>query len=160
MTTTKTSLFAGAAVIVAGGLVFAFRTSPSTSANDGRGTIGYQETYKADISMAFRAGDTQMTPGSYEFKVNHNSGAPIILVQKTDGSVKAMVMAGPGSDAPKAWRNEGKPKISFDCVDSACSLARLWNGQDVSTFDFAAPKRTAAEKERASAVEVGLSRAD
>jgi hypothetical protein len=67
---------------------------------------------------------------------------------------------GGGSDAPKAWRNEGKPKISFTCVDSACALARLWNGSDVSTFDFAAPKRTGAEKERASNVEVGLTKGE
>jgi hypothetical protein len=159
MTTTKISLFAGAAVIVAGCLVLAIRTNPSTSANDGHGAIGSAETYKADISMPFRAGDTQMTPGTYEFKIDRTA-TPVVLVRKTDGSSKAFVLTGGGSDAPKAWRNEGKPKISFSCVDSDCSLARLWNGQDVSTFDFVAPKRTAAEKERASAVEVGLSRAD
>ena len=39
MTTTKIALFAGAAVIVAGGLVLAIRMNPSTSTNDGHGTI-------------------------------------------------------------------------------------------------------------------------
>jgi hypothetical protein len=39
MTTTKIALFAGAAVIVAGGLVIALRMSP-TSTSDGHGTIG------------------------------------------------------------------------------------------------------------------------
>ncbi|HXB75230.1 MAG TPA: hypothetical protein VNY05_43760 [Candidatus Acidoferrales bacterium] len=39
MTTTKIALFAGAAAIVAGGLVLGIRMNPSTSTNDGHGTI-------------------------------------------------------------------------------------------------------------------------
>jgi len=39
MTTTKIALFAGAAVIVAGGLVLAIRMNPSISTNDGHGAI-------------------------------------------------------------------------------------------------------------------------
>src|SRR5580658_9207147 len=38
MTTTKIALFAGAAVVVAGGLILALRMNPSTS-SDGHGTI-------------------------------------------------------------------------------------------------------------------------
>jgi len=40
MTTTKIALFAGAVVIVAGGLVLAIRMNPTTSTNDGHGAIG------------------------------------------------------------------------------------------------------------------------
>ncbi|HTB13706.1 MAG TPA: hypothetical protein VK752_19160 [Bryobacteraceae bacterium] len=40
MTTRQIALFGGAALVVAVGLVLAFRTSPSTSTADGRGTIG------------------------------------------------------------------------------------------------------------------------
>src|SRR5271165_5820060 len=39
MTTKKIALFAGAAVIVAGGLGLVIRMNPSTSTNDGHGTI-------------------------------------------------------------------------------------------------------------------------
>jgi hypothetical protein len=39
MTTKKIALFAGAAVVVAGGLVLAIRMNPSTSTNDGHGAI-------------------------------------------------------------------------------------------------------------------------
>jgi hypothetical protein len=39
MTSTKIVLFAGAAVVVAGGLILAIKMNPSTSTNDGRGTI-------------------------------------------------------------------------------------------------------------------------
>jgi hypothetical protein len=39
MTTTKIALFAGAAVIVAGGLGLIIKMNPSTSTNDGHGTI-------------------------------------------------------------------------------------------------------------------------
>jgi len=160
MTTTKISLFAGAAVLIAGGLFFAMRTNPPTSTNDGHGTIGAPESYNAEISMAFRAGETQMTPGKYNFRVNRTGGGTNIVVQKADGSVSAILLPIPGSDAPKAWQKEGNPKLSFNCVDNACSLARLWNGRDVSTFDFATPKPTPAEKERLAEVSVGLTRAD
>jgi hypothetical protein len=40
MTTRKIALFAGAAVVVAGGLVLAIRMNPSISTRDGHGTIG------------------------------------------------------------------------------------------------------------------------
>jgi hypothetical protein len=40
MTTTKIALFAGAAVVVAAGLVLVLKTNPSTSSSDGHGTIG------------------------------------------------------------------------------------------------------------------------
>ncbi len=40
MTTTKIVLFAGAVVVVAGGLVLAIRMNPSTSTKDSHGTIG------------------------------------------------------------------------------------------------------------------------
>jgi hypothetical protein len=40
MTTTKIAIFAGAAVVVAGGLIWAIKMSPSTSTNDGHGAIG------------------------------------------------------------------------------------------------------------------------
>jgi hypothetical protein len=39
MTTKQIALFAGAAVVVAGGLVLAIRKNPTTSTNDGHGTI-------------------------------------------------------------------------------------------------------------------------
>ena len=160
MTKMKISLFAGAAVVIAVGLVWAIRTNQPVSNNDGRGTIGAAEIYKADVSMAFRAGDTQMTSGAYNFKVSYSAGIKQIVVQKADGSASAILLPTPGDDAPKAWRQEGKPKISFSCLDGACSLARFWNGQDVSTSDFPAPKLSAAEKERLAAITVGLTRAD
>jgi hypothetical protein len=40
MNTTKITLFAGAAVVIAGGLVLAIRTNQPSSSADGRGTIG------------------------------------------------------------------------------------------------------------------------
>jgi hypothetical protein len=161
MNTTKISLFAGAAVIVAGGLVWGLRMNPSASTSDGQGTIGAPESYKAEISMAFRAGTAQMTPGTYDFKVTRGTGGgSSVLVRKSDGTASAILLPAPGSDAPKAWRQEGNPKISFNCVDNACTLAKLWNGRDVSTFEFSGAKPTGAEKERLAEVSVGLTRAD
>jgi hypothetical protein len=47
MTTAKIALFAGAAMVVAGGLVLAIRMNPSTSTNDGHGTIGVPAAVEA-----------------------------------------------------------------------------------------------------------------
>jgi hypothetical protein len=165
MTTTKISLFAGAAVVIAVGLVLAIRMNAPTSINDGHGTIGAQESYKAEVPISFSVGKTQMTPGSYSFRVENNSGNRVVTVQKADGSVSAMLMpfAG-GSEPPKAWQTAGNPKISFNCLEGdsgrTCTLAKLWNGRDGFTYDFPAPKLSKAATERLAAVEFGLTRAD
>ena len=59
MTATKIALFAGAAVVVAGGLVLAIRMNPSTSTNDGHGAIGAPES----VAPAKQAGQVdQLNP--------------------------------------------------------------------------------------------------
>jgi hypothetical protein len=119
------------------------------------------QTYKADIPMSFSAGDKQMAPGAYEFKVvSGNTGHAFIAVRKADGTTAAMIMPTPGPDAPKAWQKEGNPKIAFNCLGKACSLAQLWNGQDVSVYAFPARKLPKSETERLAVVTVGLTRAD
>jgi hypothetical protein len=119
------------------------------------------QTYKADIPMSFSAGNQQMAPGSYEFQVASGSaGRAYIAVRKTDGSAAVMLLPIAGADAPKAWQKEGKPKIAFECLGKACSLARLWNGQDVSVYAFPSRKLPKAEAERLAVVTVGLTRAD
>jgi hypothetical protein len=118
------------------------------------------QTYKADIPMSFRAGSTQMAAGSYDFQVVTSSGRANIVVRKADGSAAAMLLPIPGSDAPKAWRTERNPKISFNCLGRSCTLGRLWNGRDVSVYEFPARKLPPAEAERLAVVTVGLTRAD
>jgi hypothetical protein len=53
MTTTKIVLFAGAAVVVAGGLILAIKMNPSTSNNDGHGTIAAPVAGQMDALSPF-----------------------------------------------------------------------------------------------------------
>ena len=59
MTKTKIALFAGAAAVIAGGLVLAIRMNPSTSSNDGHGAIAAP----APVEPAKQAGQVdQLNP--------------------------------------------------------------------------------------------------
>ena len=105
------------------------------------------QTYKAEIPIAFRAGETVMAPGSYNFKVTRGlSGNVYIALSAADRSSAVLLVPIPGSDAPKAWRKAGAPKISLSCVGKACSLDRLWDAQDLPTYQFRSPKLPAAER--------------
>ena len=119
------------------------------------------QTYKAEIPMSFSAGNTQMAPGSYDFRVvTGSSGHAFIVVHKADGSATAMLLPIVGLDAPKAWQKEGKPKIGFNCLGRTCTLAQLWNGRDVSVYAFPARKLPPSEAARLEVVTVGLTKAD
>jgi hypothetical protein len=69
MTTAKTVFIAGAAAVIAGGLVFAIRMNPA-STNDGRGTIAAPEP----VAPVKQAGQTdQLNP------FNHEASIPAIV---------------------------------------------------------------------------------
>jgi hypothetical protein len=119
------------------------------------------QTYKADVPMAFHVGNKLMAAGSYEFVVSNTTGHPIVVV-RNHHQVKqsAMLLAAPGSDAPKAWRADGTPKISFDCLGSNCSLTKLYNGRDIDAYRFPSPKVAPAEKERIASITLSLVRTE
>jgi hypothetical protein len=54
----KLALFAGAAVVVAAGLVYSLGIYPARSTRDGQGAIGERQVYRAD-----QPGDVAITPG-------------------------------------------------------------------------------------------------
>jgi hypothetical protein len=115
------------------------------------------QTYKAEIPMSFHIGDKQMAPGSYEFNADTSlSGKVVIGVRMAGHEAGALLFPIPGSDAPKAWREEGTPKLSFACHDRTCTLAAFWNGRDVSTFEFPARKPRSPEGAPLAAVTVPL----
>jgi hypothetical protein len=119
------------------------------------------QTYKAEIPMAFRAGNAQMAPGSYDFVLLlSGSGHATIQIRDRHGNHSAFVVPFQGSDATKAWREEGKPKISFDCVGNTCSLRKLWDGHDTFAYELPARKLAPAEVERIASVTLTLTRAD
>jgi hypothetical protein len=119
------------------------------------------QTYKAEIPMSFRAGSQQLAAGNYDFVFHGgSSGHEFVAVRTADGYAAVILLPSPGSDVPKAWQKDGKPKISFNCLGRTCTLAQLWDGRDVSVYAFPAPKLPKAERERLAVVTVGLTRAD
>lgn len=120
---------------------------------------GSAQTYKAEIPMSFRAGETPMSPGSYILQVVTTlTGTAHVNVRAADGRSAAMLMPIPGSDIPKAWHKQGKAQIGFDCRDGSCTLARFWNGLDDSAYEFPARKQR-PQVEPVGAVTVALTKA-
>lgn len=118
------------------------------------------QTYKAEIPMAFHAGSKWMEPGSYDFVVTTSySGATTVLIRSQATKDSTLVVPVPGSDASKAWRAEGTPKISFGCFGHDCSLRELWTAQGVTAYQFVAPKH-AADLERMAAITLTLTRTE
>jgi len=119
------------------------------------------QIYKAEIPMAFRAGRIALAPGAYNFEVRmSNAGHDVLMIRRGDSKVVATVLPTAGSDAPKAWRDNGNPIIAFECVDHDCTLRQLWGGQDVTALQFPAPKLSPAAAERASVITFALTKAD
>lgn len=59
MNTKRLALFGGAAVVIAGGLIYSLGIYPPTSARDGQGAIGERQVYRADQPK-----DATVTPGA------------------------------------------------------------------------------------------------
>jgi hypothetical protein len=118
------------------------------------------QTYKAEIPMAFRAGNTLLAPGSYDFVVQRSSGQDIVAIHSRSYKQSIMVVPTAGSDAPKAWRDAGTARISFECLGDNCTLRQLWNAQGPSTYQFPARKLSPVEHERVTVVSFGLTRTD
>ena len=119
------------------------------------------QTYKADVPMAFSAGGKRMPAGTYAFVVSTGATVhPVVTVRNQASSQAAVIMALPGSDAPKAWRDAATPKIGFECAAGACSLAKLYDGRDISAMKFATPKVSPAQKERMASITLSLARTE
>jgi len=119
------------------------------------------QSYKADIPMAFHAGDKAMPAGTYKLDVvKSNNGLPIFELRNTATARGAFLLTYSGSDAPKAWREAGQPVLSFDCLGESCTLRQLWNGSGSATYKFPSRKAPAAEKERMASITVVLTKGD
>ena len=120
------------------------------------------QTYTADVPMTFSAGGKLLAAGAYDFVVSHNSDGHRTVVIRNHNTPKtaAMLVSVPGSDAPKAWRAEGLPRLTFNCLGHACSLNSLYNGRDVSAYQFPQRKASPADAERIASVTVALVRSE
>jgi len=119
------------------------------------------QTYKAEIPMAFHAGNKAMTAGSYDVRVVvGQSGSEVIQLRNANTKAAAVLVPFHGDYAPKTWVADGNPRLSFECVDGACSLRKLWNGRDAAVYQLPARKLRPAEVERIAVITVGLTKAD
>lgn len=120
------------------------------------------QTYKAEIPVAFHAGSKAMAAGYYDFVVTTSAaGHRTVAVRNNISKDAALLLPIAGSDAPKAWQENGNPKIALECLAGACTLRRLWDGgRDNPTYDFPAHKLAPADKERLAVLTVGLTKAD
>ena len=98
------------------------------------------QSLKAEIPFSFRAGGAMMNAGSYQVVTNpYGFGTPMIRLYN-ENDHKSAILPVMQSDAPKEWVASGKPKISFECIEGRCSLARVWKeGRDALHVD--APRR-------------------
>lgn len=95
------------------------------------------ESYTVQIPMSFHAGESVMAPGSYLIRVATGGPGHLVSVHNLDTRQTVMVVPGAQSDAPKKWRQEGAPKLGFQCSGEDCALSSLWNGRD--TFAYSLP---------------------
>ena len=97
--------------------------------------------------MPFRAGGAAMAPGSYSIKISASESYRAILYNSADHK-SAIIVGTVLSDPPKAWRASGSPRVTFECVDGACSLKSIWHGPGsyVQTFPTSAPGNLTAHR--------------
>ncbi|HTX39601.1 MAG TPA: hypothetical protein VME43_31495 [Bryobacteraceae bacterium] len=118
------------------------------------------QTYRAEIPMAFRAGNKVMEAGAYDFIVKlQGGGQEILLVSSLATNRMALLMPTQGDDAPNAWKKAGAAVVTFECLGRVCTLRQLWDGNKPYTYAFPSHKLPASEANR-SVVNVPLTKGD
>ena len=100
------------------------------------------QTYKAEIPMAFRAAGKLMPPGSYEIRTSQDAATQVLYIRNAQANSAVVLLAQVKTDAPKAWRQAGDPKLAFACAGDACALSRMWNGSDPFAYDFPSARKS------------------
>ncbi|HKE26473.1 MAG TPA: hypothetical protein VKB88_29165 [Bryobacteraceae bacterium] len=99
--------------------------------------VASAQTYKAEIPLAFRAGNKVMQPGAYDVRVSLGAtGIASVTIQNRDANSTVLLVPTYGSDAPKRWREAGKPVFAFECAEGQCMLRTFWTGTDLPTYKF------------------------
>jgi hypothetical protein len=111
------------------------------------------QSYKAEIPVAFRAGETQMAAGSYQITVM-GQGSHYVKVLNSESGKSALLIPISGQDTPKVWRDAGKPVLAFECVAEHCKLSKMWNGTDSFSYRFYGPNLPNGEARSALVVKL------
>ena len=88
------------------------------------------QALKAEIPFSFRAGTTQMGPGTYDIVVDKTSANCVFRLYNRDSNASVMLINYAQDDAAKAWVKAGLPTMSFVCTESRCALQKIWLGSD------------------------------
>jgi len=117
------------------------------------------QTYKAEVPMAFRAGDKLMEAGTYNFTLFMNgAGQPLIIVRNAADHSASLLPTFRG-DTPSRLLKLENPIVSFQCSGRTCSLAKLWDGRS-ETYELPVKKLPATETAQTSVITLALSKAD
>jgi hypothetical protein len=101
------------------------------------GTASAQQSYRAEIPLTFRAGNTTMLPGAYRIDTRLSAnGSQLIYFSNLDTHQNVIVLTGPATDAPTAWKEKGLPVIEFKCVEDSCTASKLWSGGDEYAYSL------------------------
>ncbi len=117
------------------------------------------QTLKAEIPFNFRVGNSLMAPGTYRVAMLSGAGGPIFTIQNLDTNRSAMLGNYVLTDASKAWKAAGIPKLAFACVESHCSLQEAWSG-GARSYRFQAPKAGRHDDPRLAEISMTRVRAD
>lgn len=88
----------------------------------------HAQTLKAEIPFSFKAGVSTMSPGTYRVVINPNGATTPMIRLYNQSDQKSVLLMVSGRDAAKEWVASGVPKMSFECIESRCSLAQVWRG--------------------------------
>lgn len=94
--------------------------------------------------MAFQVAGKTLSPGSYEVRATGLAITNYVVSSRKDGNAVVLIGGNP-TDVPKAWRDEGSPRMTFECLDGHCSLKSLWTGQDATVQTFRSPNAPAGD---------------
>jgi len=101
---------------------------------------GSAQSLKAEIPFAFEAGKARMQPGSYQVRVNRNSGgAPTVQIFNYDDHNSVLVLPRTVDQPSRTAASSSNAVLTFECTDGHCALARIWDGS-TSVYAFPTPK--------------------
>jgi len=104
------------------------------------------QTYTAEIPMPFRVGKTTMAPGLYRIRIDPQEALKVVSIRNLGNRELVVANAAVKDDVPKAWAEEHKPALGFECVGETCALRSLWNAQDSFAYLFSVRNLPVGEK--------------
>ncbi len=106
--------------------------------------IASAQSLHADIPFAFRASGKLMQPGAYTITVLNSNSIEVYRLLNTEQRESVAVLGLVPHDADRQWRDDGKPRLTFQCGDRNCVLAEFWTGvSGHPSYRFHVPKAPA-----------------